>query len=203
MAPRATKRKAMDGDGDQPKPQVQETLKRVTRSMVKQPHPESLPTKEKPKAKAKRQKKSAADEDGAKAEAAPEELAVADGGSHNKTVVVEHCKQCNSFKTRAFQVRDGLEKGVPWVKVLLNPEKVLLENFPPLPNIILLNVCFMVDLSSHFLSPNFQQPRRGCFEIREEGGETFISLLDMKRPFKLMKELDMEKVISDIIEKIK
>ncbi|MBA0835966.1 hypothetical protein Goarm_008214 [Gossypium armourianum] len=117
--------------------------------MAKQPHPESLPTKEKPKAKAKRQKKSAADEDGAKAEAAPEELAVADGGSHNKTVVVEHCKQCNSFKTRAFQVRDGLEKGVPWVKVLLNPEK------------------------------------------------------DMKRPFKLMKELDMEKVISDIIEKIK
>ncbi|KAB2027938.1 hypothetical protein ERO13_D05G068200v2 [Gossypium hirsutum] len=170
MAPRATKRKAMDGDGDgdQPKPQIQETLKRVTRSMAKQPHPESLPTKEKPKAKAKRQKKSA-NEDGAKAEAAPEELAVADGGSHNKTVVVEHCKQCNSFKTRAFQVRDGLEKGVPWVKVLLNPEK----------------------------------PRRGCFEIREEGGETFISLLDMKRPFKLMKELDMEKVISDIIEKIK
>ncbi|KAG8495260.1 hypothetical protein CXB51_012906 [Gossypium anomalum] len=165
MAPRATKRKAMegDGDGDQPKPQVQETLKRVTRSMAKQPHPESLPTKEKPKAKAKKQRKSA-DEDGAKAEAAPEELAVADGGSHNKTVV-----QCNSFKTRAVQVRDGLEKGIPWVKVLLNPEK----------------------------------PRRGCFEIREEGGETFISLLDMKRPFKPMKELDMEKVISDIIEKIK
>ncbi|KAA3489814.1 selenoprotein H-like [Gossypium australe] len=182
-----------DGDGDQPKPQVQETLKRVTRSMTKQPHPESLPTKEKPKAKAKKQKKSA-DEDGAKAEAAPEELAVADGGSYNKTVVVEHCKQCNSFKTRAFQVRDGLEKGVPWV---------LLENFPPLPSIFLLNVCFMVYLSSHFLSPNFQQPRRGCFEIREEGGETFISLLDMKRPFKPMKELDMEKVISDIIEKIK
>ncbi|KAH1046004.1 hypothetical protein J1N35_036788 [Gossypium stocksii] len=38
-----------------------------------------------------------------------------------------------------------------------------------------------------------KEPRRGCFEIREEGGETFISLLDMKRPFKPMKELDMEK----------
>ncbi|KAH1082805.1 hypothetical protein J1N35_022566 [Gossypium stocksii] len=48
-----------------------------------------------------------------------------------------------------------------------------------------------------------KEPKRGCFEIREEGGETFISLLDMKRPFKPIKELDMEKVISDIIEKIK
>ncbi|KAH1107166.1 hypothetical protein J1N35_010934 [Gossypium stocksii] len=75
--------------------------------------------------------------------------------------------------------------------------KVFLEKFPPLPNIFLLNVCFMVDLSSHFLSPNLQQPRRGCFEIREEGGEMFISLLDMKRPFKPMKELDMEKAHND------
>ncbi|KAH1072190.1 hypothetical protein J1N35_024518 [Gossypium stocksii] len=38
-----------------------------------------------------------------------------------------------------------------------------------------------------------KEPRRGCFEIREEGGKTFISLLDMKRPFKPMKEHDMEK----------
>ncbi|CAH2061235.1 unnamed protein product [Thlaspi arvense] len=48
------------------------------------------------------------------------------------------------------------------------------------------------------------KPRRGCFEIREEGGETFVSLLryieddcdflmqDMKRPFTEMKELNME-----------
>ncbi|KAL3833517.1 hypothetical protein ACJIZ3_008253 [Penstemon smallii] len=49
---------------------------------------------------------------------------------------------------------------------------------------------------------NPEKPRRGCFEIREEGGEIFVSLLDMKRPFTPMKELDMEKVISDIIEKI-
>ncbi|RVW52306.1 hypothetical protein CK203_003725 [Vitis vinifera] len=73
------------------------------------------------------------------------------------------------------------------------------------------------------------QPRRGCFEIREEGGEKYISLLkflanhvikalffllvasylhvfnlqDMKRPFAPMKALDMDKVISDIIDKIK
>ena len=29
----------------------------------------------------------------------------------------------------------------------------------------------------HFYFSSFQQPRRGCFEIREKGGETFISLL--------------------------
>ncbi|KAL2544053.1 selenoprotein H-like [Forsythia ovata] len=86
----------------------------------------------------------------------------------SKTIVIEHCKQCNSFKTRAIQVKNGLEKGLEGVNVVVNPEK----------------------------------PRRGCFEIREEGGEIFVSLLDMKRPFAPMKALDMEKVISDIIEKI-
>lgn len=52
---------------------------------------------------------------------------------------------------------------------------------------------------------NPEKPRRGCFEIRADGenGEKFISLLDMKRPFGPMKALDMDQVISDIIEKIK
>ncbi|KAI3932579.1 hypothetical protein MKW98_012550 [Papaver atlanticum] len=50
---------------------------------------------------------------------------------------------------------------------------------------------------------NPEKPRRGCFEIRKEGGETFISLLDLKRPFKLMTDLVMEDVIADIVGKIK
>ncbi|THG07291.1 hypothetical protein TEA_001881 [Camellia sinensis var. sinensis] len=58
-------------------------------------------------------------------------------------------KQCNSFKTRAIQVKNGLESGLSGVNVLVNPEK------------------------------------------------------DMKRPFTPMKALDMDKVISDIIDKIK
>ncbi|CDY36446.1 BnaC03g67660D [Brassica napus] len=65
-------------------------------------------------------------------------------------IVIEHCKQCNAFKTRAIQVKEGLEGAVPGVTVALNPEK----------------------------GYSFT-PRRGCFEIREEGGETFISLLVM------------------------
>lgn len=50
---------------------------------------------------------------------------------------------------------------------------------------------------------NPEKPRRGCFEIREESGGIFVSLLDMKRPFKPMKELDMDNVIAEIIDKIK
>ncbi|KAI3501640.1 hypothetical protein L1887_29561 [Cichorium endivia] len=50
---------------------------------------------------------------------------------------------------------------------------------------------------------NPEKPRRGCFEVREEGGKTFISLLDMKRPFGPMKALDMDAVISDIIDQVK
>ncbi|KAM0027487.1 hypothetical protein Hdeb2414_s0019g00540831 [Helianthus debilis subsp. tardiflorus] len=34
---------------------------------------------------------------------------------------------------------------------------------------------------------NPEKPRRGCFEVREEGGKKFVSLLDMKRPFGPMK----------------
>ncbi|XP_066314449.1 uncharacterized protein [Miscanthus floridulus] len=49
---------------------------------------------------------------------------------------------------------------------------------------------------------NPQKPRRGCLEIREEGGEVFISLLNMPRPFAPMKKLDMDKVIKDITKKI-
>ncbi|KAM0845982.1 hypothetical protein ACQ4PT_055993 [Festuca glaucescens] len=49
---------------------------------------------------------------------------------------------------------------------------------------------------------NPEKPRRGCLEIREEGGEVFISLRDMKRPFNAMRELDMDKVIHDIVKKI-
>ncbi|KAF8084684.1 hypothetical protein N665_0707s0017 [Sinapis alba] len=89
--------------------------------------------------------------------------------SENKTIVIEHCKQCKSFKERANEVKEGLEKAVPGIVVTLNAAK----------------------------------PRRGCFEIREESGETFISLLDLKRPFKEMKDLDMEQVVADIVGKLK
>ncbi|XP_011045029.1 PREDICTED: uncharacterized protein LOC105140055 [Populus euphratica] len=91
------------------------------------------------------------------------------GDAVTKTIVIEHCKQCNAFKTRAIQVKDGLLSAFPGISVLLNPEK----------------------------------PRRGCFEIREEGGETFISLQNMKRPFPPLKALDMDQVISDIIDRVK
>ncbi|CDY23292.1 BnaA08g12540D [Brassica napus] len=98
-----------------------------------------------------------------------EEGAAAPVKDKSKIMCIENTKQCNAFKTRAIQVKEGLEGAVPVVTVTLNPEK----------------------------------PRRGCFEIREEGGETFISLLEMKRPFAPMKALDMEEVIEDIINKIK
>uniref|UniRef100_A0A1D1YJP8 Selenoprotein H n=1 Tax=Anthurium amnicola TaxID=1678845 RepID=A0A1D1YJP8_9ARAE len=50
---------------------------------------------------------------------------------------------------------------------------------------------------------NPEKPRRGCFEIREADGETFVSLLNMIRPYKPMRELDMDALISDIIKKVK
>lgn len=141
---------------------------RVTRSSTRLVNANSDVPEEPPKAKKpKKTAAAAAPKEGKPAQPLPEAAAAeVEGG---KSIVIEHCKQCNSFKTRALAVKEGLEKGVAGVKVVVNPEK----------------------------------PRRGCFEIREENGETFISLLDMKRPFAPMKALDMDKVVADIIEKIK
>ncbi|XAR69628.1 hypothetical protein NMG60_11001304 [Bertholletia excelsa] len=153
------------------------TSLRVTRSSTRRlngysladsvTQPPELPKTERKKAKTASAKD---DEEGVVDKGSTiEEGKVSHEGAKTKTIVIEHCKQCNSFKTRAILVKDGLEKGVSGITVLVNPEK----------------------------------PRRGCFEVREEGGQKFISLLDMKRPFKPMKELDMDKVISDIVNKIK
>lgn len=121
------------------------------------------------KKKAEKKAKVESEENRVQENGEKEEALEAVDGETKKTVIIEHCKQCNSFKTRAIQVKEGLEKGVSGIKVQVNPEK----------------------------------PRRGCFEIREDGGEIFISLLEMKRPFKPMKDLDMNQVIKDIIDKIK
>lgn len=129
---------------------------------TRSPTPTDPKPPRKKKAKTEATTSSAAEQD---REASPSEPDAVEGP---KTIIIEHCKQCRSFKVRAEQVKNGLEKDVAGVNVVVNPEK----------------------------------PRKGCFEIREEGGEVFVSLLDMKRPFTLMKELDMEKVISDIVEKI-
>ncbi|RRT36416.1 hypothetical protein B296_00048642 [Ensete ventricosum] len=111
----------------------------------------------------------------AEALAAPPHAAAASVGSA-MTIIIEACKQCTSFKTRAIKVKDGLESAVPGIVVAVNPDK----------------------------------PRRGCFEIREENGQVFVSLLlidivslqNMPRPFTPMKKLDMDAVVEDIINKI-
>ncbi|XP_057504339.1 uncharacterized protein LOC130787880 [Actinidia eriantha] len=156
MAPR---KRRSDEEEPEPelKPKPNTRSRRSTANSIAQSEPEEVHN-------LKRKKK-------LKSETVPtSENVVVDHHCHtNKTIVIEHCKQCNAFKTRAIQVKNGLENDVSGITVLVNPEK----------------------------------PRRGCFEIREEGGEKFISLLDMKRPFAPMKALDMDKVISDVIDKIK
>ncbi|KAF8110842.1 hypothetical protein N665_0078s0036 [Sinapis alba] len=189
MAPKKSK-----GDGEEKaKPLTTQTSSRVTRSMdrrtrsatqqngakaaagsvvTKEVKVASPKRKKKPSTETGRAKKAKKEEEEASQEVEKdekEEEAAEVEDSTKPKIVIEHCKQCNAFKTRAIQVKEGLEGAVPGVTVTLNPEK----------------------------------PRRGCFEIREEGGETFISLLEMKRPFAPMKALDMEEVIEDIIKKIK
>ncbi|KAM5566205.1 hypothetical protein ABKV19_019932 [Rosa sericea] len=137
--------------------------RRQTRSSTQGGHGKRVkPVPRKPavaaRKKSKKKEEEAKSEEGDEAEAEEANM---------KTIVIERCTQCNSFKTRADQVRASLE-GLPGIRVTINPVK----------------------------------PRRGCFEIREEGGETFISLLDMKRPFKPLKDLNMQEVIDNIIQKI-
>ncbi|XP_062022813.1 uncharacterized protein LOC133739107 [Rosa rugosa] len=139
--------------------------RRQTRSSTQGGHGKSVkPVPRKPAVAARKKSKKKEEAESEQGEVAKSE----EGDEVNmKTIVIERCTQCNSFKTRADQVRASLE-GLPGIRVTINPVK----------------------------------PRRGCFEIREEGVETFISLLDMKRPFKPLKDLNMQEVIDNIIQKI-
>nr|ALB00163.1 SepR [Populus tomentosa] len=58
------------------------------------------------------------DEDEANEEDANEESTCA-GDGVNKTIVIEHCKQCDAFKTRAMQVKDGLLSAFPATRCCL------------------------------------------------------------------------------------
>ncbi|RZR84524.1 hypothetical protein BHM03_00011380 [Ensete ventricosum] len=69
------------------------------------------------------------------AEGAPDASPPANTDGSAKTVIIEACKQCNSFKTRATRVKEGLENAVPGIVVTINPDKVCfflqLEYFAP------------------------------------------------------------------------
>ncbi|CAA0831540.1 selenium binding [Striga hermonthica] len=72
----------------------------------------------------RRRKKSKADEAGPSsappAAGAPSSSSAAAAG---KTVIIEHCLQCDAYKNTAAQVKSGLEEAVPGVNVLVNPKK--------------------------------------------------------------------------------
>lgn len=49
------------------------------------------------------------------------------------------------------------------------------------------------------VSINPEKPRKGCFEVRDtEGGKTYVSLLDMPRPFTKLKALDIDELAKEI-----
>jgi hypothetical protein len=95
--------------------------------------------------------------------------------------VVVYSTQCRQFKIRAQKVKEDLESSVPGVSVTINPQKVMCI-------MIFARLCFVVYQNVLVVYPFFllvlmlfsnSQPRRGCLEIREEGGEVFLSLLVM------------------------
>lgn len=43
-------------------------------------------------------------------------------------------------------------------------------------------------------SINPEKPRKGCFEVRGPSGKVYVSLTDMPRPFKPLRELDVEEL---------
>lgn len=53
------------------------------------------------------------------------------------------------------------------------------------------------------VSVNPEKPRKGCFEVRDESGKVFISLLDMPRPFTKLKALDLEAEAKTIAAQVK
>ncbi|KAJ7298647.1 hypothetical protein O6H91_04G015800 [Diphasiastrum complanatum] len=92
-----------------------------------------------------------------------------DANKKSNHIVIEHCKQCYSFKTRALKVKEELARRIEGLRISINPDK----------------------------------PRKGCFEVRSEEGIKFVSLLGMPRPFKLLKELNLEDTVDQIVAKLR
>ncbi|KAJ8451336.1 hypothetical protein Cgig2_014108 [Carnegiea gigantea] len=156
--------------------------RRVTRSLTRPSDSASAPPQPQPQPRKKKARKTKGGEENAK----PSETKDADGskegdvglsgsgpgsgsGSGSRTIIIERSTICSRFKTRAERVKEGLEKAIPGINVIINPEK----------------------------------PRKGIFEIREEGKEEkFISLEDTKRPFNRLQEVDIEQLITEIVAKL-
>lgn len=48
---------------------------------------------------------------------------------------------------------------------------------------------------------NKEKPRRGSFVVAKEGTQTpFVELLSMPRPFKALRELDLDRAITEMLE---
>lgn len=82
----------------------------------------------------------------------------------------------------------------PGVSVVINPGAcaVCCRSIPPRGA----HVCVCVRFDAFT-----ERPRKGCFEVRVDG-EVVLSLLDMPRPFKPLKALDMDQVGADVVEAI-
>ncbi|KAM0953315.1 putative selenoprotein, Rdx-type [Dioscorea sansibarensis] len=180
MAPKKKANKSASSPSPSPSPEIS---RRVTRGFAataakRQAELESPAQEQAKKPKTGAGKGKAKVSDGSKekskaTEAVKEEVKSSDDAAEQahessvpKKIVIEACKQCNSFKTRALHVKDGLEKSIPGIEVEINPVK----------------------------------PRRGCFEIRDSS-QIFLSLLNMQRPFTPMKNLDMDQVVQDVVQK--
>jgi selT/selW/selH-like putative selenoprotein len=62
------------------------------------------------------------DEDDASEEVPEVPVAKVSNGVSTR-IVIEHCKQCNSFKTRALKIQDALKLAIPDLDIAINPEK--------------------------------------------------------------------------------
>ena len=51
------------------------------------------------------------------------------------------------------------------------------------------------------LNPQEERPRKGTFEVKVKG-EVVVSFVGMPRPFKNLREMDIDKVASDIVAKL-
>jgi len=70
------------------------------------------------------EERESADEDEGMGEDSENDVIFAEvSNGFKKSVIIEHCKQCNAFKTRALQVQQYLQKVVPGLEVVINPEK--------------------------------------------------------------------------------
>ncbi|XP_051129680.1 uncharacterized protein LOC127250439 [Andrographis paniculata] len=94
-----------------------------------------------------------------------------------RSIIIEHGQEIRTFKAKATRIENGLKIAIPGIAVQRNPVGPVQKSF------------------------RIREAVAGDGDAGDDG-QTFLSLMAMEPPFQPLKDLNVEEVVADIVEKL-